>query len=497
MRLIILTLFISLLLFLVKAYYDTNTIEVKCYQIKDSPLSEALSGLKVAFLTDLHIRNIDAREKKILEILNEEKPDLIFLAGDYIGFKESYEPVISFFHQIKAPYGIYGVLGNTEYSNENGSCVLCHREHSKSLRQNQYPLFLRNSSRVVEVGDKKINLIGVDDPVKEKSNLNTAIKKVDFRYPTVLLAHSPEMFEEAASHGIDLVLAGHNHGGQLFLTKPLKKVLPLDPVLDFLEGFFREGRTLMYVSRGVGTSYLPFRFGVKPEITFFKFTNDTNENLRVDRIDPTPRSMALNPHPRVSPIITNHPPETVFAGFSLTNLIETFNVFSLLGFAPARRDSSTAAHTILFDFESEEDLSYLNWECGKWFELSEKNATSGKYSLKVSLPSGQYPGIHFQGFKRDWSGSGFLKMDVYQSSEEIILFHIRIDDNQSGWEYANRFDINFTLNPGMNHISIPVDSIKTNLHRRPLNLRRIERMMVFVPNNAKRRELHIDHIRLE
>ena len=67
-----------------KAYYDTNTIEVKHYQIKESSLGEALAGLKVAFLTDLHIRKIDVRENKVLEILHEEKPDLILLSGDYI-----------------------------------------------------------------------------------------------------------------------------------------------------------------------------------------------------------------------------------------------------------------------------------------------------------------------------------------------------------------------------------------------------------------------------
>ncbi|OGW52530.1 MAG: hypothetical protein A2Y81_08395 [Nitrospirae bacterium RBG_13_43_8] len=73
-----------------------------------------------------------------------------------------------------------------------------------------------------------------------------------------------------------------------------------------------------------------------------------------------------------------------------------------------------------------------------------------------------------------------MKMDVFNSSEENFNFHIRIDDHRSGWEYANRFDIDFNLKPGMNHISIPTDKIKTNIHHRPLNLKQIERMMVFI-----------------
>ena len=139
----------------------------------------------------------------------------------------------------------------------------------------------------------------------------------------------------------------------------------------------------------------------------------------------------------------------------------------------------------------------MNWECHKWFELSEENATSGKYSLKVSLPPGQYPGINFQRIKGDWSKSNYFKMDVFNPSEERITFHIRIDDNKSGWEYADRFDINFNLKEGMNHISIPADSIRANIHQRPLNLEKIKRMMVFIPNNSQKRELYIDYIRLE
>jgi hypothetical protein len=139
----------------------------------------------------------------------------------------------------------------------------------------------------------------------------------------------------------------------------------------------------------------------------------------------------------------------------------------------------------------------LNWECHKWFELSKENATSGNHALKVTLPPGQYPGINFQKIKNDWSEFRYLKMDVFNPANVKINFHIRIDDNKSGWEYANRFDIDFGLKPGMNHITISTESIRTNIHHRPLDLKRIKRMMVFLMNTTKSRELYIDNIRLE
>ncbi len=102
------------------------------------------------------------------------------------------------------------------------------------------------------------------------------MKGVEGRYPTILLAHSPELFEEAVKNGMDLVLSGHTHGGQISGVGLLQKILPLDSSLDMLKGFFQKGNTLMHVNRGIGTSYLPFRLGVKPEITFFKFGNSSD-----------------------------------------------------------------------------------------------------------------------------------------------------------------------------------------------------------------------------
>jgi hypothetical protein len=235
----------------------------------------------------------------------------------------------------------------------------------------------------------------------------------------------------------------------------------------------------MYVSRGIGTSFLPFRLGVKPEITFFIFSN--NPGNPTNSFD--------------SFLISNTPPTTFFLGLSISNIFETFNLFDKIRNIFTSRDSVNSNE--LFDFESEEELKRLNWECHKWFQLSERNATSGKYSLKAILPPGQFPGINFEEIRNDWSKWNLLKLDVYNPSKEEFNFHIRIDDQKSSLEYTDRFDIDFNLKQGMNHIAIPTDSIRTNIHHHPLNLKRIKRMMVFLTNNTAPRELYFDHIRLE
>lgn len=461
-----------------KAYYDTNTIEVKEYRIQHPALGSVLAGRKVAHISDLHITRMSGRENKVIEILTQEKPDLIFLTGDYIKNHGSYGPALSFIKQLKAPLGIYAVLGNSDYYNENGSCILCHKEGSRQLREKQNPVFLRNSHLVMKIDGKPLTVIGVDDPVNKKDDLKQSLTKAPPDAPTILLAHSPELFLDASNLGIDLVLSGHTHGGQLWITKYFHKIFPLEPALKFSEGFFQNGRTLLYVNRGIGTSALPFRFGVKPEITFFKFFNSSNQSNQVNPVQ-----------------ISNTPSKMVFGGIDPSAFLETFNFFHSI------KNKSThikvpGKTNVLFDFESPADLQRLNWECHKWFELTELHKTSGQYCLRVSLPPGQYPGIDFEDIQPDWSRYAYLKMDIYNPSKEVVRFHIRIDDHKTNWKYDNRFDWDMELKPGLNVVSIPTASIQTNLHHRNLNLKKIERLMLFIPNNLKPRDLYIDNIRL-
>ena len=264
---------------LVKAYYDTNSIEIKRFEIENSRLGDALAGAKIAFLSDLHFREMGRLQHQIMDLLNSERPDLIFVGGDLIAFRGSYAPVLTFLSGLTPRLGVYAVLGNTEYSNENGSCILCHKEGSKDLKRHRSPTFLRNSSVNLKINGRELTLLGVDDPVTKRSDLRETLKKMKSTHTAILLAHSPEVFDEASELGIDLVLSGHTHGGQIVLSKFLRRILPLDQTFNFIEGFFQKGKSLMYVSRGIGTSFLPFRFMVRPEIVFFTFTNGRNPSV--------------------------------------------------------------------------------------------------------------------------------------------------------------------------------------------------------------------------
>lgn len=474
-RFLIAAILILALFLFSKIYYDTYTLEVRHYRIVHSRLADALGGAKVVFLSDLHMRRFGPREQEIIRILQEEKPDIILLGGDYISFQGSYDPVMAFFQQLPRAYA---VMGNADYYNENGSCILCHKPKSHELKSDPNVFFLRNVSVLLDTAGGRVNLIGLDDPVNKKGNIAEATRGIAPSFPSVLLAHSPNVFEEASERGIDFVLAGHNHGGQVFPARYLKGRMLVDPAFEYLDGFFQKGRTLMYVGRGVGTSYFPFRLGVRPEVTFFQFIHETGDGA----------------HPFQAVSAINEKKST--SSFTTANLLD------LMGLSNGLPGSGRKKHIIdpsgkLFDFESEAELDVLNWECHKWFELSRDHATSGKYSLKVTLPVGQYPGINFLEIEKDWSAYRQFKMDVTNQEAEPFKFHIRIDDKKSGWEYADRFDRNFTISYGVNSISIPLDTLKANIALRSLDLHNIKHLMFFIPGNDRKRTFYIDNIRLE
>ena len=468
------TLILALILFS-KIYYDTYTLDVRHYRIVHNRLAEALGGAKVVFLSDLHAKRFGPREREIIGILQEEKPDIILLGGDYISFRGSYDPVMAFFHQLPQAYA---VMGNSDYYNENGSCVLCHKPDSYELKSDANVFFLRNTSALLDTARGRVNLIGLDDPVNKKGNIAEATRGIAPSLPSVLLAHSPDVFEEASARGIDFVLAGHNHGGQVFPARYLKGRMLVDPAFEYLDGFFQKGRTLMYVSRGVGTSYFPFRLGLRPEVTFFQFTHETGDGA----------------HPSQAVSAMNEKRST--ASFSTANLLD------LMGLSNGLPGSGQKKHIAgpsgkIYDFESQTDLEYLNWECHKWFELSRDHATSGQYSLKVKVPAGQYPGINFLEIEKDWSAYRQFKVDVFNPDEEPLTFHVRIDDRNSRWDYGERFDRDFTIKKGMANITIPLDSMKANVSPRSLDLQNIKNLMFFIPGNDRKRTFYIDNIRLE
>ncbi len=149
-----------------------------------------------------------------------------------------------------------------------------------------------------------------------------------------------------------------------------------------------------------------------------------------------------------------------------------------------------------FDFEREADLDSLHWKCKTIFSLSNDHATSGKKSLKMELFPSSYPGLTLGKFNPDWSKFSSLKFDIYNPEEKPVRLSIRIDDKQNP-VYNDRYNSPINPEPGLNPVSIPLNSLVTSGSKRKLNRARINQVIIFLVNPQEKRVLYLDNLRLE
>ncbi len=149
-----------------------------------------------------------------------------------------------------------------------------------------------------------------------------------------------------------------------------------------------------------------------------------------------------------------------------------------------------------YDFETEDILDTLSWKCKTIFALSDKHATSGQKCLKLELYPSPYPGITLNNFDPDWSGYDVLKFDIHNQENILLKLTIRIDDSDNP-SYSDRYNKTVILNPGANHISIPLNSLVTSGANNKLNLSKIKRVLLFLVQPKEKRALYLDNLHLE
>ncbi len=152
--------------------------------------------------------------------------------------------------------------------------------------------------------------------------------------------------------------------------------------------------------------------------------------------------------------------------------------------------------TLHYDFESEEILNTLSWECKTIYSLSNMHPTSGKQCLMLELYPSPYPGITLSEFNKDWSTYNTIKFDIFNQEETPLHLAIRIDDTKNP-SYDNRYNHSITLRSGMNHISILLNSLVASGADRNLDITNIQRVILFLIQPSKKKTLFLDNIRLE
>jgi uncharacterized protein len=242
---------------------------VKTEQITVQPRHWAATGpLRIVQLSDIHMEQLTHREEEAIREVNDLKPDLILLTGDYLSIEDSDNPrsLADFRYmigQLHAKYGIYGVWGNTDP----------HVERDRWFNGLNVTL-LQDKITTLRIEGQTVRLLGLDKHYpfsRDRAAFARLIDQVPQDGVNILLYHTPDLMPEAVASGkIDLYLAGHTHGGQIRL--PLYGAIFTSSIYHkkYEAGLYHEGRTVLYVNRGLGLEGGPaprIRFLCSPEVT--------------------------------------------------------------------------------------------------------------------------------------------------------------------------------------------------------------------------------------
>lgn len=258
------------MLLIYSTWIEPYQVDVHHLQIKGTGINKVLKDTIAVHLSDLHINKIGKREKKILKILDDLKPDLIFLTGDYVGWGGDYEPALTFLSNLKAKVGVWAVMGDYDYSSSRKSCLFCHEQGSGKFTGRHKVRFLRNEIEQVSFPDGYVWFGGIDSGAKLNYIFDEKMCFVEEHTPSIILSHSPLIFDLVLDQDM-LILAGDTHGGQIPFPSWLWSILGYEKSALYNQGLFQEGQKRMYVSRGIGTSHLPIRFLRPPELVVLHF----------------------------------------------------------------------------------------------------------------------------------------------------------------------------------------------------------------------------------
>lgn len=246
-------------------FIEPNQMSITEYIIKD----KSLSGIKIVFAGDFHVKpHQKKRLSEIVNFINLQQPDIVLLAGDFVSGHVDFltmpiKDIAKGLSKINSKHGIYTCLGN--HDAWFGSDFI-----TKHLENNNINV-LYNSNRKVNIKGKDIYIAGIQYKPKDISLIEKSLENT--KSPIIMLTHSPDEITKMPNN-INLILAGHTHGGQI--------VLPfIGPIFTaskyrrkYVYGFINDNGKKLITTRGIGLSILPFRFNCAPEIVVINFIEE-------------------------------------------------------------------------------------------------------------------------------------------------------------------------------------------------------------------------------
>jgi uncharacterized protein len=237
--------------------YERHELTVTRANLPVIDLPQPLEGVRIGLLTDTHRSRWVSHADVVSAVtaLMNEKPDLIVLGGDYVtwGDRQYVHSSADALDALTAPLGVYGILGNHDDDHDMPAALT-----ARGVQM------LKDARTTITVRGRAVDLVGIRFWTRRAADIASLMKGASGT--VVLLAHDPRRLNEAAGLKIPLVLSGHTHGGQV--------------VVPVVSGIGRRDRTTIFVSKGVGTVYVPVRVNCPPEVAVLTLQRDIQEAAR-------------------------------------------------------------------------------------------------------------------------------------------------------------------------------------------------------------------------
>ncbi len=254
-------------------WLEPASLEVKEHTLEIPRWPRALDGLRIAVLADLHVGspfNGVAKLEKIVAATNEAKPDLIVIPGDVMiqevfgGEQVPPEEIASHLALLKAPLGVFATLGNHDWWFDA-------KRVGASLGERGIKV-LEDANVEINRGKHSFWLAGIGDFWEGKHDVAKALANIPFYAPIIAITHNPDVFPLIPDH-VSVTIAGHTHGGQVWLPVIGRPIVPSDYGQRYAANHIVENARHLFVGTGLGTSIVPVRFLVPPEISIVKLVS--------------------------------------------------------------------------------------------------------------------------------------------------------------------------------------------------------------------------------